>query len=175
MAGGQEAFYGRRHAGLCADPRLGDNIAFPWHEYNPTNGYYAGASAAAYSFFQTSTGLNQATFQDDGSQFNKLTQDPQGVGPPQHWFVQGGTTTPFHFEFGVKGEYGAPRDLSGMVPQVFATWVNGLTPGRYARARLGIQVRAIGTGRIHLPGVHLRHNSQRMGWRRHITNRPTLE
>ena len=58
-------------------------------------------------------------------------QDPQGVGPPQHWFVQGGTTTPFHFEFGVKGEYGAPRDLDGMVPQVYATWVNGLTPGRY--------------------------------------------
>jgi hypothetical protein len=36
---------------------------------------------------------------------------------------------------GVKGEYGAPRDLDGMVPQVYATWVNGLTPGRYyARA-----------------------------------------
>ena len=49
--------------------------------------------------------------------------------------MQGGTTTPFHFEFGVKGEYGAPRDLDGMVPQVYATWVNGLTPGRYyARA-----------------------------------------
>jgi hypothetical protein len=62
-------------------------------------------------------------------------QDPQGVGPPQHWYIQGGTTTPFHFEFGVKGEYGAPRDLDGMVPQVYATWVNGLTPGRYyARA-----------------------------------------
>ena len=28
-----------------------------------------------------------------------------------------------------------PRDLDGMVPQVYATWVNGLTPGRYyARA-----------------------------------------
>ena len=27
------------------------------------------------------------------------------------------------------------RDLDGMVPQVYATWVNGLTPGRYyARA-----------------------------------------
>ena len=31
----------------------------------------------------------------------------------------------------MKGEYGAPRDLDGMVPQVYATWVNGLTPGRY--------------------------------------------
>jgi hypothetical protein len=25
--------------------------------------------------------------------------DPLGVGPLQHWFVLGGTTTPFHFEF----------------------------------------------------------------------------
>ena len=31
----------------------------------------------------------------------------------------------------MKGEYGAPRDLDGEVPQVYATWVNGLTPGRY--------------------------------------------
>lgn len=35
----------------------------------------------------------------------------------------------------MKGEYGAPRDFDGMVPQVYATWINGLTPGRYyARA-----------------------------------------
>ena len=62
-------------------------------------------------------------------------RDPQNVGPPQQWSVQGGTTNPFHFEFGVKGEYGAPKDLDGHVPQVNATWVNGLTAGRYyARA-----------------------------------------
>jgi len=61
----------------------------------------------------------------------KLTSDPQGVGPPQKWFVQGGTTTPFAYEFGLKGEYGALTDLSGEVPQVYATWINGLTPGRY--------------------------------------------
>jgi hypothetical protein len=35
------------------------------------------------------------------------------------------------FEFGVRGEYGAPIDLDGMVPQVQAGWVNGLTAGRY--------------------------------------------
>jgi len=60
-----------------------------------------------------------------------FTSDPEGVGPPQQWYVDGGTTTPFHFEFGLKGQYGAPRDLSGEVPQVYATWINGLTPGRY--------------------------------------------
>ncbi len=39
------------------------------------------------------------------------------------------------YEFGSKGEYGAPSQLDGHVPQVYATWVNGLTPGRYyARA-----------------------------------------
>jgi hypothetical protein len=99
----------------------------------PKNGdphsYFSGPSATNFGFYQVGTGSKQ------GTQINKLTQDPQGVGPPQHWYVQGGTTTPFHFEFGVKGEYGAPRDLDGMVPQVYATWVNGLTPGRYyARA-----------------------------------------
>ncbi len=36
---------------------------------------------------------------------------------------------------GQKGKYGAPRDFDGMIPQLYATWVNGLTAGRYyARA-----------------------------------------
>ena len=124
IAGGQETYYNALHAGFCGDPREGGQIAFPWHEYVPSNGYFAGASPTAFNFYQVSTANGGA-----------MTQDPQGVGPPQHWYVQGGTAIPFHFEFGVKGEYGAPRDLDGMVPQMYATWVNGLTPGRYyARA-----------------------------------------
>src|SRR5208283_1781172 len=129
IAGGQEQYYNRRDAGYCQDPRLGGAIAFPWHEYVPSRGYFSGVSSTAFNFYQVSTG--QASPLGIGASAT-LTQDPQGVGPPQHWFVQGGTTTPFHFEFGVKGEYGAPRDLDGMVPQVYATWVNGLTPGRYS-------------------------------------------
>jgi hypothetical protein len=130
VAGGQEFYTGVAVAGNCNDPRLGDNIAFPWHEYTPTNGYGVPTSGAA-SFYQVAAGDGIGS----GAYFLRMTQDPMGVGPPQHWFVQGGTTNPFHFEFGVKGEYGAPRDLDGMVPQVYATWVNGLTPGRYyARA-----------------------------------------
>jgi hypothetical protein len=125
VAAGQETYYNRRDAGYCNDPRYGANIAAPWHEYAPSNGYYSGTSASNFGFYQVSTGNN------DGRQVNKRTQDPAGVGPPQHWYVQGGTTIPFHYEFGVKGEYGAPRDFDGMVPQVYATWVNGLTPGRY--------------------------------------------
>ncbi|MGA8856067.1 MAG: hypothetical protein WB643_02755 [Candidatus Bathyarchaeia archaeon] len=125
VAGGQQDYVGKYTAGACNDPRLGGAVAFPWHEYVPNNGYFAGASPAAFDFYQVSTGAS------DGSQSAKVTQDPMGVGPPQHWFVQGGTTQPFHYEFGLKGEYGAPSDLDGMVPQVYATWVNGLTPGRY--------------------------------------------
>lgn len=132
VAGGQEHYNPNSHAGLCQDPRLGGNIAFPWHEYVPSNGYFSGVSSAAFNFYQVSTGYSNP---QSNVAFALSTQDPQGVGPPQHWFVQGGTTTPFHFEFGSKGEYGAPRDLDGMVPQVYATWINGLTPGRYyARA-----------------------------------------
>jgi len=133
VAGGQELYIGKYDAGACNDPRLGSEIAFPWHEYTPSNGYGVPNPATAVNnvipggYYQVSAGDGAGS----GVYFGNLMQDPQGVGPPQHWFVQGGTTTPFHFEFGVKGEYGAPRDLDGMVPQVYATWVNGLTPGRY--------------------------------------------
>jgi hypothetical protein len=133
IAGGQEYFYARRDAGYCNDPRLGSNVAFPWHEYVPTAGYGVPTPALAPTsgYYQVAAGGELGT----GTYFTNNMQDPQGVGPPQHWYVQGGTTQPFHFEFGVKGEYGAPKDLDGMVPQVYATWVNGLTPGRYyARA-----------------------------------------
>jgi hypothetical protein len=132
VAGGQEDYIGRYVASNCQDPRLGGAIAAPWHEYVPSNGYFSGVSATNFNFYQVSTG--QASPLGIGASA-RMTQDPMGVGPPQHWFVQGGTANPFHFEFGVKGEYGAPRDLDGRVPQVYATWVNGLTPGRYyARA-----------------------------------------
>ncbi|HKM76083.1 MAG TPA: hypothetical protein VJZ32_06670 [Candidatus Bathyarchaeia archaeon] len=133
VAGGQDFYNGnsQNNAGNCADPRLGSQIGFPWHEYTTANGYNVKQVSLSGQW------LNSAIECPTTANLNciPLTQDPQGVGPPQHWFVLGGTTTPFHFEFGVKGEYGAPRDLDGQVPQLYATWVNGLTPGRYyARA-----------------------------------------
>jgi hypothetical protein len=89
-------------------------IAFPWHEYSPT-GHITYANPM-YDYYV----------------------DEQGVGPPQSWYVQSSYTTPFYFQFGVKGEFGAPSDLDGHVPQMNATWVNGLTPGRYyVRAWVG--------------------------------------
>jgi len=120
IAGGQNFYIAYDHAGNCGDPRTSARIAFPWHEYAPMNGY-----GGLQPFYQVSYGTQ------DGSVMNENFADPQGVGPPQHWFVQGGSTVPFHFEFGVKGEYGAPSELDGMVPQVYATWVNGLAAGRY--------------------------------------------
>src|SRR5208283_61583 len=95
----------------CGDPRLGSEIAFPWHGYGTGKGF-------------TSRGVSDSNFTD-------LTTDPQGVGPPQHWFVVGGSTAPFSFQFGSTGEYGAPSDLDGHVQQVYSTWISGLTPGRY--------------------------------------------
>jgi hypothetical protein len=128
IAGGQENYEGGSHAGSCGDARGGGSIAFPWHEYSPSRGYFAGPSAATPWFYQVSTGQGSPL---GASAFTRQTQDPQGVGPPQHWFVNGGSTDPFHFQFGSKGQYGAPRDLDGHLQQVFATWINGLTPGRY--------------------------------------------
>jgi hypothetical protein len=61
-----------------------------------------------------------------------------GVGPAQFWwvdpnsaFTNGGGPRGFRFQFGSKGVYGTPTNMSGYVPQALATWVNGLEPGRY--------------------------------------------
>jgi len=149
VAGGQDIYTGKYDAGSCGNPRSASQIAFPWHEYTPCNGYLNAGGTFSTSTCAPTSGYYQVSESGEalgvtpigcantfcGRSTSVLLQDPQGVGPPQNWFVQGGTTTPFHFEFGVKGEYGAPRDLDGQVPQVYATWVNGLTPGRYyARA-----------------------------------------
>ena len=131
IAGGQYGFYPYKDAGQCGDPRAGAAIAFPWHEYTPANGYgyptAASSGAGKWLYYQVSAPSESGLLNGAGT----MTQDPQGVGPPQTWYVNGFTTNPFTFEFGAKGEYGAPRDLDGGVPQVYATWVNGLTPGRY--------------------------------------------
>jgi len=139
VAGGQDLFFPKGHAGSCGNPQFGSPVAFPWHEYSTYNGVELGVNNG-YPFVTTGClldplGHNQVSQSGHhsgpslGCRFPM--SDPQGVGPPQQWFVKGSTTIPFHFEFGVKAEYGAPRDLDGMVPQVYATWVNGLTPGRY--------------------------------------------
>jgi len=113
VAGGQSGYVGGISAAACNDPRSPSNlIAFPWDD-------------AAW------TGRAGGVFQGGA-----MSTDPQGVGPAQSWYVQAnGVNDKFHYEFGAKGMFGAPRDLDGHVPQRYATWVNGLTAGRYyARA-----------------------------------------
>ena len=172
VAGGQELYTGKYDAGACNDPRLGSEIAFPWHEYTPSNGYGvpnpatfttitnsqypSGVQAIPGGYYQVSAGDGAGS----GGVFGNLMQDPQGVGPPQHWFVQGGTTTPFHFEFGVKGEYGAPRDLDGMVP----TGLCDLGERTYTRqvlcACLDLPLCSDSLGWFYVPGVLLRCDSE---------------
>ena len=65
-----------------------------------------------------------------------------GVGPAQVWWVDprgnvdpntglGSTSSEFTFQFGSESLYGVPTKLSGMVPQIFATWTDSLNTGRY--------------------------------------------
>jgi hypothetical protein len=109
VAGGQNHYYPGNDADACGDPRtVTGGIAFPWFEWDLPSG-----AGGVYQSTDTPTGT-----------------DPQGVGPAQTWFVTMGDDI-FHYEFGAKGMFGAPRDLDGHVPQIFATWVNGLTAGRY--------------------------------------------
>ncbi len=65
-----------------------------------------------------------------------------GVGPAQVWWVDprgnldqntglGSSTSEFTFQFGSEGVYGVPTKFSGMVPEIFATWTDSLSPGTY--------------------------------------------
>ena len=99
-------------------------VAFPWEGpiKLPTVSWVQGGLA---------TNPGGAGPKDDFGLFN-------GVGPAQYWWVDpagsytnGGGSNSFHYQFGVKSFYGAPMEFDGHVPQVYATWVNGLTAGTY--------------------------------------------
>jgi hypothetical protein len=74
-------------------------------------------------------------FKDQFTVFN-------GVGPAQSWWVDpqssldphtglGSNRDQFDFQFGSENVYGAPSKLSGMIPEVFATWTDSLSAGVY--------------------------------------------
>jgi hypothetical protein len=99
-------------------PNTPRTVAFPWE--GPI-GYYGFTIAP--------------TFKDQFGIYNS-------VGPAESWWVDplgslnpvsflGSSTSEFVFQFGAKGAYGAPAKFSGMVPQIFATWTDSLTPGKY--------------------------------------------
>ena len=105
-------------ASRLSAPNNPRTVAFPWE--------------GPISYYTLTPG---PTFKDPFGLFN-------GVGPAQPWWVDpignanpvtslGSSSSDFAFQFGSEGTYGAPAQLSGMVPQVFATWTDSLTPGRY--------------------------------------------
>ncbi len=121
VAGGQTNYYPGDDANACGDPRTAQKIAFPW------------GGAPISGIGAPDTYWNQV-LGGPGGVFTGATPstDPEGVGPAQNWYVVAdGVNDKFHYEFGEKGMFGAPRDLDGHVPQRYATWVNGLTAGRY--------------------------------------------
>jgi hypothetical protein len=98
-------------------------VSFPWQ--GPV-GYYSLTPPPA---------PGSSTSKDPYGLFN-------GVGPAQTWWVDpqgtlnsadglGSTSSEFLFQFGSESIYGVPTKFSGMVPQIFATWTNGLSPGQY--------------------------------------------
>jgi len=97
-----------------------------WPVDSTTYAGFAGGQAQAYdgNYYQQNVEFPWHAYYGDNF------YDPQGVGPAQTWYVHSGANL-FLYQFGEKGLYGAPRDLDGHVPQIFSTWVNGLTPGRY--------------------------------------------
>jgi hypothetical protein len=130
--------------GTTGDPTLPSPkpVAFPWDAN--AGGTPAAWGGAYYSQDFPSPAINPGA--DPFNAHDDITcgdvVDPcgkhNGVGPAQYWwvdgqgaFTNGGGANSFIFRFGVKGVYGAPTEMDGHVPQTFATWVNGLTPGRY--------------------------------------------
>jgi hypothetical protein len=114
-------------------------VAYPWDAVTPyAFSYYSQLLAAPavgpwISHDAISCGANPTTTRD----FDPCGK-PDGVGPAQYWwvdsggvFTNGGGDDSFIYQFGVKGVYGAPTGIDGHVPQPYATWINGLTPGRY--------------------------------------------
>ena len=108
--------------GVVAGNDAPKKVSFPWE----------GPLALPAISWAEATASNDpdGTVKDDFGLFN-------GVGPAQYWWVdQNGYYTnsesnSFRFQFGIRGFYGVPTEMSGMVPQVFATWTDSLTPGRY--------------------------------------------
>jgi hypothetical protein len=104
-------------SGLISGVAGPKEVAFPWE--GPTS-YYT---------------YTNPSIKDPFGLFN-------GVGPAQVWWVDprgnldpntglGSSASEFTFQFGSEGVYGVPTRFSGMVPEVFATWTDSLSPGTY--------------------------------------------
>ena len=120
----------------------------PYTSYVNGNTYFA---ATGFSGLEPPNAPKKVAFPWEGpvsyySYTNPNVKDPfglfNGVGPTQVWWVDprgnldpntglGSSVSEFTFQFGSEGQYGVPTKFSGMVPQVFATWTDSLSPGTY--------------------------------------------
>jgi len=121
----------------------------PYTSYVNGNTYF---SATGFSgLISGVTGPKKAAFPWEGptsyyTYTNPSIKDPfglfNGVGPAQVWWVDprgnldpntglGSSVSEFTFQFGSEGVYGVPTRFSGMVPEIFATWTDSLSPGTY--------------------------------------------
>jgi len=120
----------------------------PYTSYVNGNTYFA---SRGFSGLEKSNTPKKVAFPWEGpisyyTYTDPSTKDPfglfNGVGPAQVWWVDprgnldpntglGSSESEFTFQFGSEGQYGVPTKLSGMVPQVFATWTDSLSPGTY--------------------------------------------
>jgi hypothetical protein len=104
---------------------------------NPAVDMYGSVTPRAVSFPWSGSGLSAAALTAWGGY--DPAQVHNGVGPAQTWWTTPNMNT-FTFRFGNKmrmdamgnyGLYGTPTEFDGHVPQVMATWINGLEPGTY--------------------------------------------
>lgn len=114
---GNTFFSATGFSGLISGVTGPKKVAFPWE--GPTS-YYT---------------YTNPSIKDPFGLFN-------GVGPAQVWWVDprsnldpntglGSSASEFTFQFGSEDVYGVPTRFSGMVPEVFATWTDSLSPGTY--------------------------------------------
>jgi hypothetical protein len=114
-------------------------VAYPWDAITPyAFSYYAEPFPAPASGPWTSHAVASCGSNPTATRNSDPCGKPDGVGPAQYWwvdgggvFTNGGGSDSFIFQFGVKGVYGAPTEYDGHIPQPYATWINGLTAGRY--------------------------------------------
>ncbi len=115
-------------------PPTPKRVSFPWE--GPVN-YYSPASdpftrVSPKDPFGVYNGVGPAQiWWVDPTGFPTIDGDPDTLSSSSTRRALGSTPSRFRWQFGAPRFYGAPADFDGHVPQVFATWTGGLTPGKY--------------------------------------------
>ena len=114
---GNTYFSATGFSGLISGVTGPKKAAFPWE--GPTS-YYTYTNPSIKDAFGLFNGVGQAQV---------WWVDPRGNLDPNTGL--GSSASEFTFQFGSEGVYGVPTRFSGMVPEIFATWTDSLSPGTY--------------------------------------------